>query len=59
MKSDCDEAETQLSLTQQSGRTLLDRAGSLREERCVFSFSFLLVFITYSAVEKKSMIKNR
>ncbi|XP_006457735.1 hypothetical protein AGABI2DRAFT_198704 [Agaricus bisporus var. bisporus H97] len=33
MKSDCDEAETQLGLTEQSGRTLLERAGSLREER--------------------------
>ncbi|KAJ3566894.1 hypothetical protein NP233_g6714 [Leucocoprinus birnbaumii] len=33
MHASCDEAETQLNLTEESSRTLLERAGSLRDER--------------------------
>lgn len=35
MRASCDEAEAQLQLTGDASKTLLERAGSLREERCV------------------------
>ena len=36
MRSSCDEAETQLALTNESSKLLLERAGSLRDERFIF-----------------------
>ena len=33
MKASCDEAETQLALTNESSKMLLERAGNLRDER--------------------------
>uniref|UniRef100_A0A8H7Y3X8 Conserved oligomeric Golgi complex subunit 6 n=1 Tax=Psilocybe cubensis TaxID=181762 RepID=A0A8H7Y3X8_PSICU len=33
MRASCDEAETQLALTNESSKTLLERAGNLRDER--------------------------
>jgi conserved oligomeric Golgi complex subunit 6 len=61
MKSDCDEAETQLRLMQQSGQTLLKCPSSSREERCVFFF--LSPCLHYSwchgkEVEDKRLIVN-
>lgn len=35
MRSHCDEAETQLRLTNEASKSLLERAGSLRRERSV------------------------
>jgi hypothetical protein len=35
MRSRCDEAQTQLQVTNRACKSLLDRAESLREERCV------------------------
>ena len=35
MRASCDEAETQLALTNESSKILLERAGNLREERYV------------------------
>ena len=32
---DCDQAEAQLQLTTEASNTLLERAGSLRNERCM------------------------
>ena len=36
MRTRCDEAQTQLHETNKACKSLLDRAGSLREERYVF-----------------------
>lgn len=36
MRSSCDEAETQLALTNESSKLLLERAGNLRDERSIF-----------------------
>lgn len=33
MRASCDEAEAQLQLTNEASKTLLERAGNLREER--------------------------
>ena len=43
MKASCDEAETQLALTNESSKMLLERAGNLRDERYnpLPSFSYL------------------
>jgi conserved oligomeric Golgi complex subunit 6 len=39
MRSQCDEAETQLQLTSAASKSLLERAGSLRQERSVTPMS--------------------
>jgi hypothetical protein len=41
MKASCDEAETQLALTNESSKMLLERAGNLRDERYNTLSSFL------------------
>ena len=42
MKASCDEAETQLALTNESSKMLLERAGNLRDERLASCLTFLL-----------------
>ena len=48
MRTSCDVAETQLTMTNESSKILLERAGSLRDERSVHGypgFAMLTFFI--------------
>jgi hypothetical protein len=62
MKASCDEAETQLALTNESSRMLLERAGNLRDERykpVIFFFLLDELICTYNdrqEVEDKKTI---
>lgn len=47
MRASCNEAETQLALTNESSKILLERAGNLRDERYVLSL-FSLISLTGS-----------
>lgn len=44
MRVRCDEAQAQLQETNEACKSLLDRAGSLREQRCVSNASLLYKF---------------
>lgn len=47
MRLRCDEAQTRLQQTSEACRSLLDRAGSLREERYALrTYSTRLIFMT-------------
>ena len=46
MRASCDEAETQLALTNESSKILLERAGNLRDERYALSPPLVYSFDT-------------
>jgi hypothetical protein len=56
MHASCDEAETQLRLTNEASTMLLERAGSLSEERLVHCALFTRVLTTPKAGSGKQEI---
>ena len=48
MRISCDEAERQLAIAAEASGTLLERAGSLREERCVGVSTVSIIQSTYT-----------
>lgn len=62
MRVSCDEAERQLALTTDASKTLLERAGNLREERCVRAslkfFSFRPITIMQARSRRQEIYRH-